>query len=353
MHLFYMVCQSYFTRCPERNTTDIGNNTIYEVDRLVPLCKEMCYDFKEACAIDFQPMVNVIDCHSIPYSKETSNCVYMEVFCINPPVQIPNGPDTNPVNSTLKYTCPIGMQPANENQNVTCLFSGEWTEIPEYTLAMEVKILFAVSVATICFCWIKKRYYPYNQESHFVRRKRKYDAFVQHSHAADDEAFIVDVLLPNLEPDQNSQFKLFWQYDAFVQYSVATDDEAFVTDVLLPNLEPEQNSQFRLFLPNRDFLLGNYISSNIETAIANSNATIILLSQDYIDSPWCTYGFNSCLKEHNNDNAFKLFVILMQPIEELRLTPEMDRFLNTTAYLERHNPQLVQILKDLLADLRG
>ena len=156
-HLFYMVCQSYFTRCPERNTTDIRNNTIYEVDRLVPLCKEMCYNFKEACAIDFLPMVNVIDCHSIPYSKETSNCVHMEVFCTNPPVQIPDGPDTYPVNSTLEYSCPIGMVHVSENRNITCTFSGEWTKPPECTLAMEVKILIAVSLTTITFYyWLKK-----------------------------------------------------------------------------------------------------------------------------------------------------------------------------------------------------
>ena len=178
---------------------------------------------------------------------------------------------------------------------------------------MEVKVLFTVSVATICFCWIQKRHYPYNQESHFVRRNRQYHAFVQHSVAADDEYFFTVILLPNLE----------------------------------------QNLQFQLLLPDRDFQLGIYISSNLEIAIANSNATIILLSQDYMDTPWCTYIFNSCLVEHNNDNAFKLFVILMQPIEELHLTPEMDRFLNTTAYLERHDPQLVEKLKDHLAHLQG
>ena len=209
-HLFYMVCQTYFTRCPERNTTDIRNDTIYEVDRLVPLCKEICYDFKEACAIDFQPMVSVIDCHSIPYSKETSNCVFL-VFCTNPPVQIPDGPDTYPVHSSLEYPCPIGMVPMNENQNVTCTFSGEWTELPECTLAMEVKILIAVSLSTmIFFYWLKKRYYFHDQEYNFIKRNREFDAFLQHSDAKDDEAFGTHILLPNLEPDHNLQFRLFW-----------------------------------------------------------------------------------------------------------------------------------------------
>ena len=152
-HLFYMVCQTYFTRCPERNTTDIGNNTIYEVDRLVPLCKEMCYDFKKACAIDFQPMVNVIDCHSIPYSKETSNCVYMEVFCTNPPVQMPNGPDTYPANSILEYSCKSPLVPVKKNPTITCTFTGQWTDIPECIIATQVPVVVPI-IAILTFAII-------------------------------------------------------------------------------------------------------------------------------------------------------------------------------------------------------
>ena len=316
-HLFYLVCQTFFPRCAEQNTMDSQSGGVFEVDAVVPLCKEMCYDFKEACATDLQPMINVIDCHIIPYSKETSNCVYMEVSCTNPPVQIPDGPDTFPVNSTLKYMCPIGTGPVDENQNVTCTFSGEWTEIPECTLAMEVKILIPVSLTTMIFYyWLKKRYYLYNQQHNFVKRNRQYDAFVQHSDAADDEAFVTGVVLPNLEPEQNAQFKLFWH--------------------------------------RRDFLIGDPIFSNIQTAITTSNAAIILLSQAYVDSSWCCQEFNLCLVEHNNDEAFKLFVTFMQPVEQLkRLTPAMDIFLKTTTYLERHDPQLLDKLKGYLVKLRG
>ena len=57
--------------------------------------------------------------------------------------------------------------------------------------------------------------------------------------------------------------------------------------------------------------------------------------------------------EYYNDRAFKLFVILMQPIEQLEsLTPAMKSFLRTTTYLKRDDPQLLEKLQGLLARLR-
>ena len=142
------------------------------------------------------------------------------------------------------------------------------------------------------------------------------------------------------------------EYDIFVQHSDAEDDEAFVRDVLLPNLELE--SQFKLFVQGKDFLPGIRILSNIETAITNSNATIILLSQDYIDQRWCKDEFDLSIEEHMNDNAFKLVVILMQPKQQLKgLSKVMNRFLRSTKYLEKNDPNLLEKLKRRLAQLQA
>ncbi len=64
-------------------------------------------------------------------------------------------------------------------------------------------------------------------------------------------------------------------------------------------------------------------------AIKNSNAAIILLSQDYIDSRWCRDEFEWCAEEKKKDQAFMLYVILMEPERELeRLSDYMEQYLN-------------------------
>ena len=318
-HLFYMICQTFFPRCPEPNKLNSGNDSTYEVSSVVPLCQEMCHDFKRACAIDFLPMVDHFDCQAIPYHRRSTNCVYMEVFCTNPPTQSIGGPDTYPVDSTLEYSCPFLMMPVQNNPNVTCTFSGQWTETPECTIATGVKVFTITAFTTIIltfYCWFHKRHTYYDYECNFVKRNRK--------------------------------------YDAFVQYSDSGKDEDFVRNALCPHLESEKHSQFRLFLHKRDFLAGTLIYYNVLRAIRNSNATIILLSQDYIDSSWCREEFEESMEEHRKDPAFKICVILMQPKEQLkRLSESMVKFIRTTNYIDRNDSKLWIKLTECLTKLQG
>ena len=77
------------------------------------------------------------------------------------------------------------------------------------------------------------------------------------------------------------------------------------------------------------------------------------MSQDYVDSLWCKEEFEQCYVEHMKDPAFKLFVILMQPVEELEETSEyMKSFFTNKTYLERNDPKLFKKITDYLLQVK-
>ncbi|XP_030068510.1 toll-like receptor 13 [Microcaecilia unicolor] len=77
-----------------------------------------------------------------------------------------------------------------------------------------------------------------------------------------------------------------FKYDAFVSYN--SYDEAWVLQELLPNLETNNPSSFRLCLHHRDFELGRDIVDNIVDSIYQSRKTICIISRSYLQSEWCS-----------------------------------------------------------------
>ena len=106
-------------------------------------------------------------------------------------------------------------------------------------------------------------------------------------------------------------------YDAFVSFHHSGPHRDFVFDRILSELEEIHDPPFRLYIHDRDFDLAEDIMWNIETAIRLSNSAIIVMSQGYVDSKWCRVEFRECFLESAADSAFRIFVILMQPIESL------------------------------------
>ena len=58
------------------------------------------------------------------------------------------------------------------------------------------------------------------------------------------------------------------------------------------------------------------------------------MSQAFIDSGWCQYEFKSCYVERMKDPAFRLFIIMVQPVEErMYATRERNTFFRNRTYL--------------------
>ena len=118
-------------------------------------------------------------------------------------------------------------------------------------------------------------------------------------------------------------------------------------------LEGKCDPPFKLCIHRRNFKAACDIMWNIRNAIQNSNRAIIVLSQEYVDSLWCKEEFEQCYMEHMKDPAFKLFVILMQPVEELEETSEyMKSFFASKVYLEGNDPKLFKKISDYLTEVK-
>ena len=120
-------------------------------------------------------------------------------------------------------------------------------------------------------------------------------------------------------------------------------DKNFVLNTILPELEENYDPPFILCINCRDFQPGYHIKWNIQEAIENSNSAIIVLSQDFINSIWCKEEFADCYVEHMRDPAFKLYVIMMQPVETLENTSEyIKSYFNSKTYLDFNDPNLFE-----------
>ncbi len=154
------------------------------------------------------------------------------------------------------------------------------------------------------------------------------------------------------------------EYDAFVVYSCAeptkTDaypispDEQFFEDNILPRYDQSKGGRYKLFFHRRDFIAGIPVMDNIYKGVQSSNAAIILISQDFIESKWCCPEFEICMAEHSKDSAFKMFAILMQPKETLTGIPiSMKLFFRNVSYLQKGEVNLWQKLDQRLAEIKS
>ena len=122
-----------------------------------------------------------------------------------------------------------------------------------------------------------------------------------------------------------------FQYDAFISY--ANENYQFVTGDLFQMLD---EAGLSLCLHQKDFLPGNYIAENILQAIQKSRITVIILSNDFLESKWCMYEFNMARMEsiysRNSENI--LFVVKYEDFDITRVTPELQECLECDSYLQ-------------------
>ena len=123
-----------------------------------------------------------------------------------------------------------------------------------------------------------------------------------------------------------------------VLYHFDSDDD-FVMNHLVPKLEETRG--YKLCMHSRNFTPGRDIKDNIEEAIEGSNSAIIIMSQGFVDSPWCKEEFTHCYIENMKDPAFNLFVIMMQPADTLvNMSNYMKTFFTKKTYLQVNDPEL-------------
>ena len=130
-------------------------------------------------------------------------------------------------------------------------------------------------------------------------------------------------------------------YDTFISYS--SDDYQYVIFELLTKLE-EHQPPYKVCIHQRDFLVGEAIANNIVNAIESSKRTIVILSENYLDSEWCLYEFkvahSQFLREHKN----RIIIVRMEDVDNDKMDRDMRVFVSMNTYLERQDPLFMKRL---------
>ncbi len=119
------------------------------------------------------------------------------------------------------------------------------------------------------------------------------------------------------------------EYDVFIAYS--QDDFKFVKNKLL---DPLERSAFKTCIPERDFEPGDFKSQNIIKGVQASRRTIIVLSQNFINSGWCQFKFAQSHLKMLDDESFKLLLIATEEPKMLENVPKViNNYIKSRTYL--------------------
>ena len=242
-----------------------------ENDQLVPPCREMYDDFLSGCSDTFLNTFDM-DYKYLPLQNGTIPCYYKEVTCGPPP---PGNYDVQPitkvlstshffaVGSRIEYDC-IFQKPVVS----TCLYNGDWSSLPVCTKRiMKYWIVFAAVYWTVAFLFL-----------------------------------IICMQCSKRAKDKKTKLSREGKYDAYVCYDSQGNTD-FVTDTILPALEENHDPPMTLCIRKRDFKPGLSIIDNIRLAIKNSKSAIIIMSQDFVNTEWCTKEFEECCLKNIKDGS--------------------------------------------------
>ncbi|WAR30912.1 TOLL8-like protein [Mya arenaria] len=124
-------------------------------------------------------------------------------------------------------------------------------------------------------------------------------------------------------------------YDAFIAYS--EHDGAWVFNTLLPRLErPIENNGpgFKLCIHHRDFPVGGSIADNIVDKVRESNHTVLILSNEFLQSHWCKYEFKAAFTQSITEKKRHLIMVIKEELYKPLIDQELKRCLQTFTYVQ-------------------
>ncbi|XP_052746099.1 protein toll [Bicyclus anynana] len=127
-------------------------------------------------------------------------------------------------------------------------------------------------------------------------------------------------------------------YDAFISFS--HQDEAYVIDTLVPKLESGVRP-LKLCLHYRDWVIGDFIPSQISKSVETSRRTIIVLSEHFLKSVWAQMEFRAA---HGRE---RLLILMLEDLSKCKdLDPDLRAYISVNTYVKADDPLVFDRLKD-------
>lgn len=120
-------------------------------------------------------------------------------------------------------------------------------------------------------------------------------------------------------------------YDAFVSYS--NSDTQWVISRLLPQLECSAIGNLKLCVYDRDFVAGRNISECILESIKQSRKIILVLSNSFLQSPWCKFETDLAQYTLLEENRDAFILLKISRLDETLLSPKLNYLLKTRIHL--------------------
>ncbi|XP_064473061.1 toll-like receptor Tollo [Ornithodoros turicata] len=137
-------------------------------------------------------------------------------------------------------------------------------------------------------------------------------------------------------------------FDAFVSY--CKKDEAFVAQILAPDLECGNNPPFRLCLRYRDLPMSGYVAEAITEAIECSHRTLIVLSEQFLKSEWCRFELKSAHHELQCNSKHKLIVVLLDNLSVKEMDADARQCLRSAIVIRWGDKRFWEKLRYALPD---
>ncbi|KAJ0184418.1 hypothetical protein K1T71_000841, partial [Dendrolimus kikuchii] len=139
---------------------------------------------------------------------------------------------------------------------------------------------------------------------------------------------------PYLMPEE--KYDASKKFDVFISY--AHQDEDFVRDMLLPNLEgPPIN--VKTCIHSRDWIVGEMIPYNIAKSVEESRRTVIVLSENFLKSIWGLLEFRTAHVQATKEGRTRVVVILLEDVMNKEdLNKEIKAYLRTNTYIKWGEP---------------
>ncbi|CAG9767244.1 unnamed protein product [Ceutorhynchus assimilis] len=131
-------------------------------------------------------------------------------------------------------------------------------------------------------------------------------------------------------------------YDVFISYSHR--DEELVRNELLPELENGE-PPFKVCYHHRDWLPGEFITTQIANSVLDSRRTIVILSNSFMDSVWGKMEFRAAHTQAITDGRVRVIVVIYGELDESNLGDEMNMYLKTNTYIKWGDPWFWNKLK--------